>query len=250
VKLISLCPSLTELLFDLGVGDQLVGRTKFCVHPEGRVDAVEKVGGTKNPRIDRIIALQPDLVFMNEEENRLVDARALEAAGLTVHSSLPRSPEHTAQMVRAIGAAVGRVEAADAIARDIESRAERVRRSAEGHAARRFAYLIWREPWMTINSDTFVSRLLELPGGVNVFGAHGDRYPTVTPEEIAAADPALILLSTEPFPFRDLYADELAGLTNLPRDRFRIIDGELLSWHGSRTPRGIDYAEEVIARSS
>jgi ABC-type Fe3+-hydroxamate transport system substrate-binding protein len=249
MRLISLCPSLTELLFDLGVGDQVVGRTKFCVHPTDKVGRIESVGGTKNPKTERIIALAPDLVLMNEEENRIEDARALTAAGLRVHTSMPRTAEETAAMVRSIASAIGRDDAGAAIAADIEERAARVRRASAGLAPVRFAYLIWRRPWMTVNTDTFVSALLELPRGVNVFGDRAERYPEVTVEEITAEEPDLVLLSSEPFPFTERHAGELAA-TGVPNERIRLVDGELLSWHGSRTPRGIDYAEEVIRGSA
>ena len=99
---------------------------------------------------------------------------------------------------------------------------------------------------MTVNDDTFIAGLLALPGGQNVFGARDTRYPTITADELHDADPLLVLLPNEPFPFQDKHADELAALSRLPRDRFRLVDGELLSWHGSRTPRGIDYAESVL----
>lgn len=250
MRLVSLCPSLTELLFDLGVGDQVVARTRFCVHPADGVASVERVGGTKNPKIARIVELAPDLVFMNEEENRVEDAHALEAAGLRVHASMPRTAEETAAMVRSIATAVHRDAAGERIARDIEQRAERVRRASHGATRVTYAYLIWREPWMVVNDDTFVAALLALPGGQNVFGRRAERYPTITPDELAAADPALVLLSSEPFPFHDRHADELARLTGLARERFRFVDGELLSWHGSRTPRGIEYAESVLRSST
>jgi ABC-type Fe3+-hydroxamate transport system substrate-binding protein len=246
MRIVSLCPSLTELVFDLGLGDALVGRTKFCVHPADRVDAVEKMGGTKNPRIDRIVELAPDLVLLNEEENRVEDAEALAAAGLRCHTSLPVTVADTAAMVRSIGRAVRRVEDAEAIAADIERRAARVRAAAGGRRPVRYAYLIWREPIMTVSDDTFVAALLGLAGGVNVFGDAGSRYPTVTAEELVTADPDGVLLSTEPFPFDESYRDELVAATGLPATRFRIVDGELLSWHGSRTPDGIDYAEQVV----
>lgn len=246
MRIISLCPSLTELVFDLGRGGDLVGRTKFCVHPAGLVDAVERVGGTKNPKVARIVALAPDLVLLNEEENRREDAEALAAAGVRCHASFPRDAEGTAAMVRDIGRALERIPQAERIADDIAARAERVRDAARGRAPVRYAYLIWREPWMAASGDTFVSALLGLPGGANVF-AGGERYPTVTPEELAAAAPELVLLSSEPFPFAEKHAEELAALSGLPRDRIRLVDGELLSWHGSRTPAGIDYAAEVIA---
>jgi ABC-type Fe3+-hydroxamate transport system substrate-binding protein len=150
-------------------------------------------------------------------------------------------------MVRSIGAAIHASAEAERIALDIETREQRVRAAARGQRLVRFAYLIWREPIMVAAADTFVDALLGLTGGENVFSAREERYPTVTAEELTLADPAGVLLSTEPFPFQDRHADELSELTGLPRDRFRFVDGELLSWHGSRTPRGIDYAESVIA---
>ena len=246
MKLVSLCPSLTELVFDLGAGDELVGRTKFCVHPADRVDAVEKVGGTKNPKLERIIELAPDLVLMNEEENRVEDAAALKAAGLRVHASMPRTAADTAAMVRSIGHAISRSRPAELIAEDIERRADRVRREAVHHPPVRYACLIWRDPIMTVSDDTFISGLLGLAGGQNVFAGRDTRYPTITPDELHTADPLLVLLPNEPFPFQEKHADELAAVSRLPRDRFRLADGELLSWHGSRTPKGIDYAESML----
>ena len=246
MRIVSLCPSLTELVFDLGRGAQLVGRTRFCVHPADEVAAVERVGGTKNPKIERIIALAPDLVLMNEEENRREDAEALRAAGIQCHVSFPHTALDTADMVRSIAAALDARAEGDRIARDIESRHHRVVASTKEKELIRFAYLIWREPWMAVNADTFVSALLTDAGGVNVFAHAPDRYPTISPHELAAASPDLVLLSTEPFPFRDLHAEELTTMTGVTRDRVRIVDGEMLSWHGSRTPAGIDYAEQVI----
>ena len=246
MRLVSLCPSLTELVFDLGAGDSLVGRTKFCVHPADRVDAIEKVGGTKNPKIDRIIELAPDLVLMNEEENRKEDAAALKAAGIRVHTSMPRTADETAAMVRAIGIAVASSREAERIAADIERRADRVRRDSVRYPPVRYACLIWWEPIMTVNDDTFIAGLLALSGGQNVFGAREDRYPTISPAELHDADPLRVLLPNEPFPFQSEHVVELAALSRLPRERFRLVDGELLSWHGSRTPRGIDYAESVL----
>lgn len=246
MRIISLCPSLTELVFDLGAGDSLVGRTKFCVHPVGQVDAIEKLGGTKNPKVDRIVELAPDLVLMNDEENRREDADALVRAGLRVHSSLPRTATETAAMVRSIGRAVSRPRESELIAADIERRADRVRREAAKYPPIRYACLIWRDPIMTISDDTFIAGLMALAGGQNVFGSQQQRYPTITAEELHAADPLLVLLPNEPFPFQEKHADELSAQSRLPRDRFTLVDGELLSWHGSRTPRGIDYAESLL----
>lgn len=246
MRIVSLCPSLTELVFDLGAGAELVGRTKFCVHPATEVDRVEKVGGTKNPKIARIIELRPDVVLMNEEENRREDADSLREAGIRVEASLPRDARDTAAMVRSIGDVLGRSEAGERIAQDIESRADRVRKAADRQAEVSYAYLIWRKPWMTVNDDTFVSGMLGIAGGRNVFGDLSERYPEIQPAELTDANPDVILLSSEPFPFAEKHAQELEESTGISRTRMQLVDGELLSWHGSRTPRGIDYAERVI----
>ncbi len=223
-----------------------MGRTRFCIHPADRVESVEKVGGTKNPKVDRIIALRPDLVLMNSEENRREDADALRAAGLQVHATMPRTTAETAAMVRSIGQAVGHSREAELIAEDIERRADRVRRNAGRHPPVRYACIIWREPLMTINNDTFMADLLALAGGQNVFGERTIRYPEIDIFALRAADPLRVLLPNEPYPFQGRHADELALLSGLPRERFLLADGELLSWHGSRTPRGIDYAEYLM----
>lgn len=249
MRVVSLCPSLTELVFDLGAGESLVGRTRFCVHPSEGVASVERLGGTKNPKIERILELAPDLVLMNEEENRAEDAEALRAAGIRVHSSMPRTAQETAAMVRSIGTALERSREAEPIAADIERRADRVQREAVNHPPVRYAVLIWREPLMTVSDDTFMAGLLRLPGGQNVFGSRAERYPTITPAQLHDADPLIVLLPNEPFPFESRHADELARDTGLPHERFRLADGELLSWHGSRTPRGIDYAERLLRGS-
>ncbi|MBK8177998.1 MAG: ABC transporter substrate-binding protein [Planctomycetes bacterium] len=249
MRIVSLCPSLTELVFDLGRGAELVGITEWCVHPADRVGAVEKVGGTKSPQLARIVELAPDLVLMNEEENRREDAEALRTAGLAIHASLPRDTAGTAAMVRSIAGAIDACAEGERIARDIEERTARVVLAAREKPRVRWAYLIWRKPWMSVNRDTFVSALLDQAGGVNVFGLRSERYPVVEAKELAAARPEIVLLCSEPFPFQERHAEELATSTGLARETFVFADGELLSWHGSRTPRGIDYAAGLLDRA-
>lgn len=246
MRIVSLCPSLTELVFDLGLGEDLVGITKFCCHPADRVGAVEQVGGTKDPKLARIRELAPDIVLLNNEENRREDAEELAASGLVCHTSMPRTPAETAEMVRSIGAALERPAEADAIALEIEQRSARVRAAAAGRSPVRFAYLIWRNPWMSVNTDTFVHALLSQAGGVNVFGGRDERYPEIAVEDLVTTRPDRVLLSSEPFPFAEQHIRELCELTGLPPDRFQLVDGEYLSWHGSRTPDGVDYAETVL----
>jgi ABC-type Fe3+-hydroxamate transport system substrate-binding protein len=246
MRIVSLCPSLTELAFDLGRGAELVGITEYCVHPQDGVDAIEKVGGTKTPDVRRIAALAPDWVLMNEEENRLEDAQALGAAGVRCHVSFPRDAAETAEMVREIGSVLDARCEAERIAQDIERRAERVRGAARGLRPVRFAYLIWRRPWMSVNRETFAHALLAQAGGENVFGERAERYPEIRLEDLARAAPDVVLLCTEPYAFEEAHAAELAQATGLPRERLVFADGEYLSWHGSRTPAGIDYAEALI----
>jgi len=246
MRLVSLCPSLTELLHDLGAMDEVVGRTRFCIHPVHWVSTIEKVGGTKNPKIARIVELAPDLVLMNEEENRREDAELLLAAGIAVHTSMPRTAWDTAVMVRSIGDAIGRSAEGERIARDIEGRAERVQRDAAGLTTVTYAYLIWREPWMTVNDDTFVGAMLQLAGGVNVFGSNAARYPAFTLDALGTLNPDVVLFASEPFPFALAHIDEVVAATGFDRERLVRVDGELLSWHGSRTSAGIDYAEQLL----
>jgi ABC-type hemin transport system substrate-binding protein len=249
MKIVSLCPSLTELVFDLGRGSELVGITRFCTHPADGVARIEKLGGTKDPNVARILELAPDIVLLNEEENRLEDAQALQAAGLRCHTSMPITIEETAESVRSIGAALESREAAERVAREIEQRAERVREAVKGRAALRWIYLISRKPWMSVNADTYVNSVLSLPGGRNAFADRPERYPQIEVEEIAAAQPDLVLLCSEPYLFQDEHVDELVELTGLARERFRIVDGEYVCWCGSRTPDGIDYAAGVIDKA-
>ncbi|MCB1053943.1 MAG: ABC transporter substrate-binding protein [Acidobacteria bacterium] len=246
MRVVSLCPSLTELVFDLGCGDRVVGRTRYCVRPEGRVEAVPTLGGTKNPKVEAILELAPDLVLLNREENRAEDAAALEAAGLNCRSFLPKTVDDTAAMIREVGELLGVPKAGEAMAMELERRADRARELASEGPAIRWAYLIWRKPWMAAGGDTFVDALLTLPGGVNVFADHPDRYPAITADVLRAADPDRIWLSSEPFPFTEHHVDELTEATGLPETRFQLVDGQLLSWHGSRTLDGVEYAARLI----
>lgn len=246
MRIVSLCPSLTELVFDLGRGADLVGITEYCVHPADRVGAIEKVGGTKTPAVDRIVELAPDIVLLNEEENRVEDAQALAHAGVRTLTTFPRDCAGTAEMVRTIADALERRAEGARIADDIESRTRRVVESARGKRAVSFAYLIWRKPWMSVNRDTFAHALLSQAGGTNVFGSLPVRYPEITLDDLKRAAPELVLLCTEPYPFQQKHVAELAEVTGLAASRFRIADGEYLSWHGSRTPTGIEYAGRLI----
>ena len=206
-----------------------------------------KVGGTKDPQVEQIAALVPDLVLMNGEENRREDYQALKGQGLTCHSTMPRTIQETAEMVRSIGAVLACVERAEEIAIEIERRAEAAQAAASEREPVSFAYLIWRDPLMSVNQDTFASALLSNAGGVNVFAEKDERYPEVRMEELRAASPDKLFLCTEPFPFKSKDAVDLSVELDLPLEQIYIADGEYLSWHGSRTPAGIDYAASLLS---
>ncbi|MEM9803451.1 MAG: helical backbone metal receptor [Planctomycetota bacterium] len=246
-RYVSLCPSVTETLFDLGVGDEVVGVTKFCVPPADGVAGIDRVGGTKDPRIDRIVALEPTLVLANEEENRLRDVEALRARGVRVEASFPRTVDDVPEMIRELGRLVGRQERAAEIARRVDEAALRARETAAARGETRFLVLVWRKPWMGASDDTFLSDLLATAGGRNVLEGASERYPTVEPEDIAALDPDRILLPSEPFPFAEKHVDELVQRTRISRSRFLRCDGELLTWHGLRTAAGVSAATRWLA---
>jgi iron complex transport system substrate-binding protein len=244
MRVVSLCPSLTDSLFELGCGAMLVGRTKFCVRPSPAVAAVERVGGTKNPKLDRIVALAPDLVLMNEEENRREDAEALEARGVRVLATFARDVAGAAAALVTIGDAVGASEPARRWAQAIDERARTIVAAAATRPRVRFVYLIWQEPWMAAAPGTYIDNLLALAGGDNVVPASETRYPEVDVAQLAAAD--RVLLSSEPFPFAAHHLHEISAATGLAPERFGLVDGELLSWHGTRTLAGLDYAQGLM----
>lgn len=248
MRVLSLCPSTTETLFALGLepavgdGPGVVGRTKFCVEPAEQVASLPVVGGTKDPRIDRVLELAPDLVLMNEEENRLEDAEALRAAGVALHTSLPVDVPSTAATLRAIGAAVGRTEAGDQLAVELERRAAAVAQRVAGRAPVRFLYLIWRGPWMAAGRGTYIDALLAHVGGENVLDRDGPRYPEVDLPALAEQGVDRVLLSSEPYPFAAKHVAEVRAALGSEAPAIELVDGRLLSWHGVSTLDGVAYA--------
>jgi len=247
LKLISLCPSITHTIFALGKGDELVGVTRFCVKPEDGVARIEKVGGTKNPKLERIVALKPDLVFLNREENRREDWQALGEKGIRCHVSFPDDIASSIAMLREFGELLHCGRQAELLVEAIEAVKRRIQERKHLVETRSWAYLIWRKPWMTVNRTTYIHGLIREVGGENVFGTRAPAYPEINADELAQASPELVLLSSEPFPFKPKHIEELSTATGLPESRFRLVDGERLSWHGALSAEGLAYAFEVFA---
>lgn len=247
LRLISLCPSITHTLFELGKGADLVGITRFCVKPADKVARIEKVGGTKNPKLDRILALEPDWVFLNREENRREDWEALQREGIRCHVSFPGSIEASKAMLRDIGACLGCGTRAEVLAASITSVQKRISERKHLAAHLSWAYLIWRKPWMTVNGSTYIHGLISEVAEGNVFAGRPQPYPEISAQELGAANPDLILMSSEPFPFKTKHIEALSAETGIPVSRFRLVDGERLSWHGALSAEGLAYAFEVFS---
>ncbi|MGH9002100.1 MAG: helical backbone metal receptor [Acidimicrobiia bacterium] len=227
-RVVSLVPSVTETLLALGV--RPVACTRFCEQP-----SLDQVGGTKNPDVEAIAALRPDLVVVNDEENRIEDVERLRDLGVALHDMSPRSVEDVGPEVCRLGEAVGA-----AVPDPFPDWEEWL----AGHRARRPAVSrpvfvpVWRRPWMSMAGDTFGSSLLELLGWDNVFAGAATRYPEVTLEEAAARRPEVVLLPSEPYEFKERHLPEVTGA--LPGARVLLVDGHDLFWWGIRTPGAVE----------
>lgn len=236
VRIASLVPSLTELLFALGLGPQVVARTGFCVHPAPAVRQVPKVGGTKDPDLQRLWALAPTHLIVNVDENRreVVDAaRAFVPHVVVTH---PLLPADNLRLFALFAAIFGReVEAAD-LAASFAAAAEEARSVAARLPRERVLYLIWKSPWMSVSRDTYVAATLAAVGMDVVEAVAAQRYPVLAADEPAWRAADRILLSTEPYAFRDSDRRTLEEATGKP---VALLDGEWTSWYGSRAASGL-----------
>ncbi len=235
-RVISLVPSLTETLYGLGAGQQVVGVSNFCTHPPESVKNVPKVGGQKNPDFSKITELQPDLLLLNREENRKEDCERL-SAHFPVYVSDVRRVTDVPEMIRDIGRLTDRGSAAEVLAGKIE---QAVIHTALDHIPKhciRVVTLIWHSPLMTANGDTYLSDWLRRAGAANVFQDAAERYPKVTIEQIVEMRPEVIFFPSEPHQWTDeeikstMKKIETSGWTAEPV----VIDGAAITWYGTRT---------------
>lgn len=274
-RVVSLVPSVTESLFDLNLGSRLIAVTDYCVRPAEGVARLPHIGGTKNPNVDQIIALQPDLVIANREENRKPDVEALRAAGLTVWVTFPQTVTDAFTLLWDMmnlfdeQSMVPRVRLMEYTYDWLNS----ISLANEDHLSKVFAP-IWFDPWMTFNADTFAHDLLRVCGGQNVFGdrerqyplkadlgeseayapndprveSRDTRYPRVTLDEIVALQPEVVLLPSEPFAFDETHV-ELFQALDIPaaaQQRIHLVDGALLTWHGTRMAYAFDILPALL----
>ncbi|NLX09373.1 MAG: ABC transporter substrate-binding protein [Chloroflexi bacterium] len=276
-RVVSLVPSLTESLFDLDLGDRLIAITSYCVRPADRVQLLPKVGGTKNPDIELIIRLKPDLVLLNDEENRREDAAALQSAGIPIWVTGPRTVHDAINVLWNImdifdhPVMVPRVH-------EIERACDYTLGASLADEPVRVFAPIWRDPWMTFNADTYAHDVLRVCGGANVFAererqfplaadlgqaealppddprvaGHDRRYPRITLDEVIAARPEVVLLPDEPYAFAgdDVQLFREMDIPAAHDERIYLIDGSLLTWHGTRLAYALRDLPGLLARES
>ncbi|WP_294247376.1 ABC transporter substrate-binding protein [uncultured Chryseobacterium sp.] len=237
MKIVSLVPSITEALFDLGLTEhEIVGRTKFCIHPAEKVKDVTVIGGTKNINIGKIRALQPDLVLANKEENVKEQVEAL-MDDFKVLVTNVENIEDNYYLLKNLGKLFHKEERAQSFNLKIYE----VLNEAKVNAKPKAAYLIWNNPYMTIGSDTFIHKIMAEIGFENLFKDR-KRYPEIKTEDLAGAD--LIMLSSEPFPFKEKHIEELKAV--YPEKKIMIVDGEAFSWYGTHIAKCGDYFKRLI----
>ena len=233
-RIISLVPSQTELLFDLGLGEQVVGVTKFCTHPAEARTKATVIGGTKNFDFDKITALKPDLIIGNKEENYQVGIEQLAAKYPLWLSDISNLPE-ALDMIRHVGLIAGAKDKAETLAAAITASFAAL---ATDEPPVSVGYFIWRKPYMVAATGTFIDDMLRRAGFTNAF-ADQDRYPKITAEQLAAAAPQRLFLSSEPYPFGEKHLAEFQEIC--PDAKIEIVDGELFSWYGSRLLQSAAY---------
>lgn len=242
MRIVSLVPSLTELVCALGLADRLVGRTGFCVHPRETVRRIPKVGGTKTVKLETVRALAPTHVILNVDENRRETAEALAEFVPHLVVTHPLGPLDNLALYRQFGETFGCPGQARALCEKFQAAYDAAQRQTRD--ARKVLYLIWKDPWMTVSRDTYISRTLALFGLHTVPERSVDRYPSLA--DITASGADLILLSTEPYRFRARHRDEIQALTGRPT---LLVNGEMTSWYGPRAIMGLEYLTRFLSRA-
>jgi ABC-type Fe3+-hydroxamate transport system substrate-binding protein len=248
-RIVSLVPSTTELLCALGLEDALVGVTVYCVEPRDVVREKTRIGGEKNPDLEKIRGLDPDLVVANVEENRREDIDQLRAWSIPVWVAYPRTVAEGIGFIGELGELTGTEARARALLRELTPLHERVLSASARRPPVAVFYPIWRGPYMTINGNTYIHDMLRVCGGRNIFADRPERYPTVTLDDVAELRPEVILLPDEPFRFRRAHVADFEAYPDVPavRDgRIHLVDGKPFSWHGPRIAEALRMVPGLI----
>lgn len=245
-RIISLVPSQTELLFDLGVGDCVVGVTKYCVHPIEKTSKIDKVGGTKKIDMKYIHELQPDLIIGNKEENEKEQINELKNNYLVWMSDI-KTLDDAMEMIRQVGELIDELVKAELLIGQIAEAFNNLKTSVSNQPTSSVAYFIWRKPYMVAGKDTFIDTMLNYCGLTNVFRTEQfSRYPEITAQQLQELQPDSIFLSSEPYPFKEQHIEEFKMIC--PNAKIKIVDGELFSWYGSRLLKAPDYFSTLMSK--
>jgi ABC-type Fe3+-hydroxamate transport system substrate-binding protein len=246
-RIVSLVPSITETLFDLGQGDKVVGVTRYCAEPADRVRDLPAVGGPKNPNLDKIADLDPDIVFVNTEENRGVAIESLRAR-FEVHESQPRTIFDVTEVLRSMGHRLECWDEAEAYILEIQTQLARIEVEGLGRERIRVFYPIWRKPWMSINEDTYIHHVLDVVGAENVCARWPDRYPVVEEDSLRRLNVELALLPSEPYEFGLDHQGELLRSGLFPGRQALLVNGRDFCWHGTRTGAALGRLHDFMVR--
>ncbi len=245
-RIVSLVPSITELLFDLELEAQIVGRTGFCIHPKDAVRAVEKVGGTKDVNIEKIKALSPTHAIVNIDENEEPLYHELKTFVPQVFVTHPEVPKDNLALFLVLGALFNRSGQAEKLAERFIANAKRLEDSPSG-VMQRVLYVIWKDPWMIVNQDTYIAQMLKLINWQVQCPDTSTRYPEINLEDFVGAVDR-VLLSSEPYAFRDKHVGEVSEIFEGCAE-VSLVDGEMLSWYGSRAINGLTYLETLMSQA-
>lgn len=238
-RIISLCPSITETLYALHLSDQIVGRTRYCIHPASQIKRAKIVGGTKQIKEDIVAQLKPDLIIAEKEENPKEMIENL-AKNFPVYVTNVENYNDALKMISSLGRICKREESAEKLVKEIIKRFQQLHLVDQA----RVAYVIWKKPYMVAGNHTFIHAILEKCGFINVFKDYPGRYPVVTIEDLKQANLNFIFLSSEPYPFKD--RDKIEFVTNVPSAKPILVDGEIFSWYGVRMIKAVDYINHLI----
>ena len=246
LRIASLVPSLTELLFALDLGANLVARTGFCVHPREQIRRVPKVGGTKDVDVDALFATRPTHVVVNVDENRKDAIEALRARVPTIVVTHPLVPKDNVVLYEEFGRLFDRSREAALLAAAYGSARDELERAVRHAGHRSVLYLIWKDPWMTVSRTKYIASLLAMANLITLPAHSTSRYPPLAADDAVWHEADVILLPSEPYAFRQKHADELSG--RLPTSRsVLLVDGEMLSWYGNRAIAGLRYLKRLRA---
>jgi ABC-type Fe3+-hydroxamate transport system substrate-binding protein len=235
-RIISLVPSITELLHDLNLKEEIVGVTKFCIHPLDWCKSKTRIGGTKKINLEKVAELKPDLIIGNKEENTKDDIEALQQE-YPVFMTDVNTFDEALEMIIQLGSICNRPNLAHQLVEELK----RLSTTSDSSEKMSAIYLIWKDPYFAVGQQTFIHAMMELSGFENIIKK--DRYPEITLEEIDQLSPQLLLLSTEPYPFVEKHLTEIK--TQLKTTTPVIVDGEMFSWYGSRLKQSFEYFERL-----